>query len=158
MAYTFQAELVREIADLMREYRDDPKRFARFGFKCGLALPKLPIAGGVMHTPKTTDERFAFGDKAFRANYETDREAFFAAVDAFAANAQFLAWNGEDGGDSQFDLVKDMSRTYTLPTMQIQIIYRRKGGEEQQKLQMFFVGFDSDQAAIDYAEAETRIA
>lgn len=151
MGYEMQAKLVREIAGLFDQYRNDDPSLVKFGLKCGLALNKLPIAGGVMMSPKTRQERFNISDPAFREKYPTEKEAFLAAFDAFVGHAQFLAWNGKAPSDGKFELVREMSDDFTRPTMQIEVIYRRRGQDHEEKLSMLFVGFQSDQDAKGYA-------
>ena len=151
MAYEMQAKLVAEIAGLVQEYRKDGGAFVKFGLKCGMTLGKLPIAGGIMHSPKKSDERFQISDPAFREKYPSEKEAFYAAFDQFTSNAQFLAWNGKVPDDKKFDLVKDMSENFARPTMQVEVIYRKRGGEHEEKLRMFFIGFNDDNEAKGYA-------
>jgi hypothetical protein len=151
MAYETQTKLVGEIADLVREYRNDGTAFVKFGLKCGLALNKLPVACGIMVSPKRKDERFQISDPAFREKYPTENDAFHAAFDQFAALGQFLAWNGKAPKEGRFDLVGDMSENFTRPTMQVEVIYRRRGQEHEERLSMFFIGFDSDAEAAVYA-------
>lgn len=150
MRYESQKALVQEIAGLLRSYRDNDQTLVKFGLKCGLALNKLPVVGGIMMSPKTRDERFKIDDPAYREHHSTEKEAFYAAFDAFAANADFLAWNGKSLKEGKFDLVKEMSDDFTRPTMSVEVIYRKRGHEHEEKLSMFFVGFNSEDAAKGY--------
>lgn len=151
MAHEMQKDLVEEIAGLVQEYRKGNSRFVKFGLRCGLALNRLPMIGGIMHSPKDNNEKFSLGDPAYRGKYPSEKEAFFAAFDTFTANGQFLAWDGHAPDAGNFDMVKKLSEDFRWPTMFVEMIYRRRGGAEEQKLRMFFVGFPDDAAAIDYA-------
>jgi hypothetical protein len=151
MPQQMQKDLVDEIAGLVREYRSGDSKFVKFGFRCGLALNRLPIGGGVMHGPKDTTEKFQIGDPAYRAKFPSDRDAFYAAFEQFTGNGQFLAWDGHAPDAGNFDMVRNLSEEFHWPTMFIELIYRKRGGEHEQKLRMFFVGFPDDAAAVDYA-------
>ena len=104
-----------------------------------------------MHSPKDTTEKFSIGDPAYRGKFPLDKDAFYAAFETFTGNAQFLAWDGHAPDAGNFDMVKKFSEDYRWPTMFIEIIYRKRGGEQEQKLRMFFVGFPVDVEAMDYA-------
>jgi hypothetical protein len=157
MAYVMQAGLVREIADLVDGYRKGHPALVKFGMKCGLALNKTPIAGGIMHSPKAKDERFQIGDKAFGGKFASDKDAFFGAFGQFTGHGQFLAWNGKTPDDGKFDLVKDMSENFAHPTMQVEVIYRKRGEDAESRLNMFFIGFADNAAAEDYAARNAAI-
>jgi hypothetical protein len=146
-----QADLVGEIAGLVRRYRQGDAALVKFGMKCGLALNKQPIAGGVMHSRKTSNEQFKISDPAFREGYASEQQAFFAALDTFFANRQFLAWDGKVP-DAKFDVLKELSDNYAWPTMMIEMVHRDKGAEEEKRLNMFFIGFPDDAAAEAYAK------
>jgi hypothetical protein len=151
MAHEMQRELVTEIAGLVREFRNGDANFVKFGLRCGLALNRLPVGGGIMHSPKDTTEKFSIGDPAYRGAYPTDKDAFYAAFDTFAGNGQFLAWDGRAPDAGNFDMIRKFSEEFKWPTMFIEMIYRRRGAPEEQKLRMFFVGFPGDDEAGDYA-------
>jgi hypothetical protein len=151
MAHEMQKDLVTEIASLVQEYRGSNSSFVKFGFRCGLALNRLPIGGGVMQSPKDTTEKFSIGDPAYRGRYPSDRDAFYAAFDQFIGNGQFLAWDGRAPDAGNFDMVKKLSEEYRWPTMFIELVHRRRGASSEQKLRMFFVGFPGDIEAMDYA-------
>lgn len=151
MAHEMQKDLVEDIAGLVRDYRDGNSKFSKFGLRCGIALNRLPIGGGIMHSPKDTTEKFSLGDPAYRGKFPTDKDAFYAAFDTFTGNGQFLAWDGHAPDAGNFDMVKKLSEEYRWPTMFVEMIYRKRGGEHEQKLRMFFVGFPSDTEAMDYA-------
>lgn len=151
MAHEMQKDLVEEIAGLVQEYRNGNSKFVKFGFRCGIALNRLPIGGGVIHSPKDTTEKFQIGDPAYRDKFPSDKDAFYAGFEAFIGNGQFLAWDGHAPDAGNFDMVKKLSEDHRWPTMFIELIYRKRGGEHEQKLRMFFVGFPDDAAAIDYA-------
>lgn len=151
MAHEMQKDLVNEIAGLVQEYRNGNADFVKFGFRCGIALNRLPIGGGIIHGPKDSTEKFQIGDPVYRDKFSSDKEAFFAAFDDFTANAQFLAWDGHAPDAGNFDMVKRLSEDYRWPTMFIEMIYRRRGASHEQKTRMFFVGFPGDVEAMDYA-------
>jgi hypothetical protein len=151
MAHEMQADLVKEIAGLVGEYRKDSADFVKFGLKCGIALNKLPIAAGIMHSPKHKEERYQIGDPAFRGKFPVDKDAFYAAFDQFVGNAQFLAWDGHAPDAGNIDMVKGLSENYARPTMMLEIIYRKRGRPEEKKLRMFFIGFPGDIEAMEYA-------
>jgi len=151
MAQEMQKDLVKEIASLVQDYRGGNSSFVKFGFRCGLSLNRLPVGGAVMHSPKDTVEKYSIGDPAYRGKYPSDRDAFYAAFDSFAGNGQFLAWDGHAPDAGNFDMVKKFSEEYRWPTMFIELIYRRRGAPQEQKLRMFFVGFPGDVEAMDYA-------
>jgi len=151
MAQEMQRDLVKEIAGLVQEYRDGNAKFVKFGLRCGISQNRLPVGGGIIHGPKDSSEKFSIGDPAFRDKYPTDKEAFYAAFDRFTGNAQFLAWDGRAPDAGNFEMIKKFSEDYKHPTMFIELIYRKRGGEHEQKLRMFFVGFVGDVEAMDYA-------
>lgn len=151
MAHEMQKDLVKDIAGLVREYRSGGSNFVKFGLRCGLTLNRLPIIGGIMHSPKDDNEKFQIGDPAYREKYQDDKDAFYAAFDNFSSNAQFLAWDGKAPDAGNFDMVKKLSEEHKWPTMFIEMIYRRRGAAHEQKLRMFFVGFPGDVEAMDYA-------
>jgi hypothetical protein len=151
MAHEMQKDLVTEIASLVQEYRGGKSSFVKFGFRCALNLNRLPIGGGVMQSPKDTTEKFSIGDPAYRDKYPSDKDAFFAAFDRFTGNGQFLAWDGRAPDAGNFDMIKKLSEEFRWPTMFIEMIYRRRGAPQEQKLRMFFVGFPGDVEAMDYA-------
>lgn len=151
MAHEMQKDLVEEIAGLVRDYRNGKSKFSKFGLRCGIALNRLPIGCGIMHSPKDTTEKFSLGDPAYREKFPTDKDAFYAAFEAFTGNAQFLAWDGHAPDAGNFDMIKKLSEDYRWPTMFIEMIYRKRGGAHEQKLRMFFVGFPGDVEAMDYA-------
>jgi hypothetical protein len=158
MAQQMQKDLVEEIAGLVQEYRNGNSKFVKFGLRCGLALNRLPIGGGIMHGPKDDTEKFSIGDPAYRDKHPTEKDAFFAAFDKFTGNAQFLAWDGRAPDAGNFDMVKRLSEDFRWPTMFIEMIYRRRGGEHEQKLRMFFVGFPGDIEATDYARRKGGVS
>lgn len=151
MTALMQADLVKEIADLVDDYRKGDKRLVKFGMKCGIALNRFPTAGGIMHSSKHTDEQFKIGDTAFREKFATDREAFFAAFDTFVANTQFLAWDGRVP-DSKFVMLEELSENFSWHTMMLEMVYRKRGSEQEKKLIMFFIGFPDDASASAYAK------
>jgi hypothetical protein len=151
MPQQMQKDLVDEIAGLVQEYRSGHSKFVKFGFRCGLALNRLPIGGGVMHGPKETTEKYQIGDPAYRGQFPSDRDAFYAAFDTFTGSGQFLAWDGHAPDAGNFDMVKKLSEEFRWPTMFIELVYRKRGGAHEQKLRMFFVGFPDNAAAVDYA-------
>jgi hypothetical protein len=151
MAFQLQAGLIGEIAALFSEYRAGGEDFVKFGMKCGLALNRLPIAGGFMMAPKVRSETFQIADPAYREHHPTEKDAFCAAFDAFTSLPQFLAWNGKVGSTNQFDLLKVMSDNFTRPTMTMELVYRRRGEPHEQKLSMFFIGFPTEAEAWVYA-------
>ncbi|MDB5524673.1 MAG: hypothetical protein JWM58_2436 [Rhizobium sp.] len=151
MAHEMQADLVKDIAGLVGEYREDSAAFVKFGLKCGIALNKLPIAAGIMHSPKHNDERFQIGDPAFRGKFPADKDAFYAVFDRFTSSAQFLAWDGHAPDAGNFDMVKGLSENYKWPTMMLEIICRKRGAPDEKKLRMFFIGFPGDTEAMEYA-------
>jgi hypothetical protein len=151
MAAQFQADLVREIADLAGEYRTGGAGLVKFGMKCAIALNKVPSAAGIMHSPKHSDENFKINDAEFRAKYGSDKEAFFAAFDQFVANGQFLAWHGKVP-DARFVAIPELSENFTWPTMMIEMVYRKRGSDQEKKVSMFFIGFPDDATATTYAQ------
>lgn len=151
MAAQFQADLIKEIADLAGEYRAGTGDFVKFGMKCAIALNKIPSAAGIMHSPKQSDETFQINDPEFRAQYGSDKEAFFAAFDQFVANGQFLAWHGQIP-ETRFAAIPELSENFTWPTMMTAMIYRRRGSNQEKKLNMFFIGFPDDATATTYAQ------
>jgi hypothetical protein len=151
MAHEMQVDLVKEIAGLVQEYRGGSSKFVKFGLRCGIALNRLPVGGGIMHSPKDSTEKFSIGDPAYRDKFPSDKDAFYAAFDTFTRNVQFLAWDGRAPDAGNFDMVKKFSEDYRWPTMFIELIYRKRGGAHEQKLRMFFVAFPGDVEAMDYA-------
>lgn len=152
MAHDMQKDLVTEIASLVQRYRDGDSSLVKFGFRCGVALNRLPVTGGVMHTPKDTTEKFSIGDPAYRGRFSRDSDAFYAAFDRFTGNGQFLAWDGRAPDAGNFDMIRKLSEEFRWPTMFIELIHRRRGEPEEHKLRMFFVGFPGDAEAMDYAQ------
>ena len=144
MAHELQTKLVREIADLFGQYRKGDPALVKFGLKCGITFGKLPIGGGIMFSPKVREERFKIADPAYREGHATEMDGFCAAFDRFAAHPAFLAWNGQSPKDGKFDLVKELSEDFTRPTMNIEVITRRRGQEHEEKLSMMFIAFDKE--------------
>ncbi len=151
MTHEMQKVLIEEIAALVQDYRSGNSQFVKFGLRCGISLNRLPIGGGIMHSPRDTTEKFSIGDPAYRGKFPTDKDAFYAAFDRFTANAQFLSWDGHAPDAGNFDMVKKFSEDYLWPTMFIDLVHRKRGGEYEQKLRIFFVGFPGDAEAMDYA-------
>ncbi|MBL0370399.1 hypothetical protein JJB09_00010 [Rhizobium sp. KVB221] len=152
MAHVKQADLVKEIAGLVQQYRDGDPALVKFGMKCGITLDRHPVGAGIMHSPKLKQETFQIKDSAFRQNFQSDKDAFFAAFDRFVANGQFLAWSGKVPKEGQAAILKTLNEDHTRPTMQIEMICRKRGSESEQKLQMLFIGFGDDKEAAAYAD------
>jgi hypothetical protein len=151
MTALMQADLVHEIAELIGDYRKDASRFVKFGMKGAIALNRFPAAGGIMHSPKKSDEHFKIGDVAFRQKFDTDRQAYFAAFDTFVANAEFVAWDGTVP-DPRFVMLEELSEKFTWQTMMVELVYRKRGADQEKKLSMFFIGFPDAAKAADYAQ------
>lgn len=154
MPAQMQTDLVGEIRDVVGEYRKDPSGLVKFGMKCGVALNERPIAGGIMHAPKHSSETFKIDDPAFQGKHATDKDAFFAAFDSFTSNGAFLAWDGQVP-DPSFQPIKEMSENHSLPTMMVELVYRRRGSSQEKKLSMFFIGFSDTATAEAYGVRHT---
>lgn len=154
MAPEMQTGLVKEIAALFTEYRDDPKDFVKFGMKCGLALNTVPLAAMIMFGPKQKDEHFRIADPiALKKHGGSETKAFNAAFDQFTGNAAFLAWNGIKP-PGRVDLVRELSENFAHPTMTVEMTYRRRGDSAESRLNMFFIGFKDEESAQAYGKKQ----
>ena len=151
MPYESQTELVAEIAGLLAEYHKRKSAFARFGLRGGVALNRDPAGCIIMHSATQNDETYHVRDPALRKGQPTEKDAFFAAIETFAAGGAFLAWNGKRP-PGKFDTVRDMSESFAHPTMTVEIAYTRRGETDEHRLNMFFIGFPDEAAAAAYAE------
>ena len=151
MTALMQADLVNDIAGLVGDYRRGDSKFVKFGLKCAIALNRFPAAGGIIHSPRNTEEHFKIADTAFRAKFASEKEAFFAAFDTFVAHAQYLAWNGKVPHPS-FVMLEELSDAFTWQTMMVELVYRKRGSDQEKKLSMLFIGFPDDASAGDYAK------
>lgn len=151
MPHESQTALVREIADLLGQYHKRKSSFLKFGLRGGVALNKEPAGALIMHSPTQNDEQYRVQDAELRRGQPSEKDAFFAGVEKFAAHGAFLAWNGKRPAGS-FDTIKDLSEDFAHPTMTVEIAYRKRGEEDESRLNMFFIGFADEAAAADYAE------
>ena len=156
MAYESQTELVAEIAGLLAEYHKRKSAFTRFGLRGGVALNRDPAGCIIMTSATQNDEHYQVSDPALRKGQATEKDAFFAGIEKFAANGAFLAWNGKRP-PGKFDTVRDMSESFAYPTMTIEMAYQRRGETDEHRLNMFFIGFADEAAAADYAERKSAL-
>jgi hypothetical protein len=156
MPHESQTELVREIAGLLAEYHKRKSAFTKFGLRGGVALNREPAGCIIMHSPTQNDESYQVRDPALRKGQASEKDAFFAGVEKFAANGAFLAWNGKRP-PGKFDTVRDMSESFAHPTMTIEIVYTRRGETDENRLNMFFIGFADEAAAEAYAERKPAL-
>jgi hypothetical protein len=152
MAFALQAGLVRTIAETVEDYRAGSPALVKFAMECGIALNRQPIISKVTVKPTMRDERFQIGDETYRGKFASDRDAFFAAFDAFMANGQFLAWNGRAPVARGVPPMKALSENFAHPTFQIDMTSRRRGEPKEIRYAMLFVGFRDDDAAKAYAD------
>lgn len=150
MPHESQTALVREIAALLREYRANRKAFAKFGARCGMALNEAPVGCIIMSEAGRKDEQFQCRDAELRKGQPSEKDAFFAALDKFSGLGAFLAWNGVTP-PGKFDVVRDMGEDFAHPTFAAEIVYKRRGEDHDNRLNMLFVGFADEAAAQDYA-------
>jgi hypothetical protein len=145
-----QIRLVRQIAGIIHEYREHPDRFVKFELMAGLTFGPDPVSARIRLTPKESDEVFRCKDEELLGHAGSERDAFFDAVDIFAASGTALAWNGAVPSPA-FDPVPVMSLNFAHPTFSVDITFRRRGEPDAFKLAMLFVGFDNTGAASIYA-------
>jgi hypothetical protein len=157
MTLDIQAAQVKEIAGIMRDYRDGAKSLVKFMLKCSLRRNKAPIAGAIVMKPTMKDERFQIGDPAYKGKYASDRDAFFAAFDQFASLDQFLAWNGRLSANRNTPPVQFFSEGFSLPTMQIELAYRLRGQPDEKTLSIMLAGFDDNEGASAFAQRQAHL-
>lgn len=145
-----QIEPVRQVAAMIREYREDPARFTRFVMMCGLSFGPEPVAGMISVTPSRQQEEFRCRDAKLLGHAGSERDAFFDAVERFAASGAALAWNGESPS-KDFHVAREMSANFAHPTMSVECVIRRKGEPDEFRLDRLFIGFDNVGAASIYA-------
>jgi hypothetical protein len=156
MPHQQQTALVREIAGLLGQFHKRKSSFLKFGLRGGVALNKQPAGCRIMVSPTQNDEQYRVQDPELRRGQPSEKDAFFAAVDTFAAHGAFLAWNGKRPAGS-FDTVRDLSENFAHPTMTIEIVYRKRDEEHENHLNMFFIGFADEASAADYAERKSAL-
>ncbi|CAN7563537.1 hypothetical protein [Rhizobium sp. LjRoot254] len=156
MPHESQTELVAEIAGLLAEYHKRKSAFTRFGLRGGVALNRDPAGCIIMTSATQNDETYQVRDPALRKGQASEKDAFFAGIEKFAANGAFLAWNGKRP-PGKFDTVRDMSESFAHPTMTIEMAYQRRGETDEHRLNMFFIGFADEAAAAEYAERKSAL-
>lgn len=151
-----QIEIVRQLAGVVHEFREYPARFTKFELMCGLNFGTDPVTGMIRVTPSKQEEQFRCKDEELLGHAGSERDAFFDAVDIFAASGAALAWNGVSP-TKDFHVVREMSANFAHPVMSVQIAFRRKGEPDEFRLDMVFVGFDNAGSAGIYAGGRGKL-
>ncbi|MBX9458198.1 MAG: hypothetical protein KL863_20395 [Rhizobium sp.] len=151
-----QIDIVRQLAGIVHEFREHPARFTKFELMCGLNFGTDPVTGLIRVTPSKQEEQFRCKDEELLGHAGSERDAFFDAVDIFAASGAALAWNGVSP-NKDFHVVREMSANFAHPVMSVDITFRRKGEADAFRLDMVFVGFDNAGSAGIYAAGRGKL-